>query len=239
VEKKATVRFADGSLDEYTQSEYDSSNTRIQVQSRFSASGAPLERIEYAYKGDLLVSKTTKDSQGVVSSRRLFTYDPAGRLIREALEDKAGKPISSFEYLYDEAGHRSKWIVKDAQNTTIAETSYSYTGGRVSAAELRDSVGKKNGSSAYEYDGEGRITVQRFYDALGSLLRIESSVWKDGRLMKEERATAGGFVQQRSTYEYGTEGELVRKTLEDSVGKSKQIVEYEYFFREDQRTVEE
>lgn len=239
VEKKASVRFADGSLDEYTVSEYNQALTLVTVQSKFSASGAPVERVEYSYRGDVLATKTTKDGQGLVTSRRTYTYDAAGHLTLEALEDGAGKPISSFEYGYDAAGHRSKWIVKDAKGTPVAETVYSYANGKVRSAELRDGSGKKTGSSAYEYDGEGRLTAQRFYDSFGSLLRVETTVWKDGRPLKEERTSPGGVVQQRSTYEYGPAGELVRKTVEDSVGKSKQIVEYEYSFREDRRTVEE
>lgn len=239
VEKKAYFRFADGSLDEYTQSEYDPSLTFIQTQTRFSASGAQLEKIEFSYRDGLLVTKTVKDSQGLVSSRRLYSYGSGGRLVSETLEDRAGKIISSFEYDYDAAGHKTKWIVKDSGGTTIAETTYSYTGGKVLSAELRDGIGKKSGSSSYEYDAEGRIVAQRFKDALGSLLRVETSVWKDGRLMKEERASAGGVVQQRSSYEYGADGEILRKTMEDNVGKSKQIVEFEYAIREDRKTVEE
>ena len=74
---------------------------------------------------------------------------------------------------------------------------------------------------------------------MGSLIRVETTVWKDGRIAKEERATAGGLVQQRVSYEYGTDGQIVRKTIEDILGKSKQIIEYEYTFREDTKTVEE
>jgi hypothetical protein len=109
----------------------------------------------------------------------------------------------------------------------------------VLSAELRDGTGKKSGASAYEYDAEGRMVVQRFQDALGSLLRVETTVWTDGRIAKEERATAGGLVQQRATYDYGTDGQIVRKTIEDIIGKSKQIIEYEYTIREDKKTVEE
>jgi YD repeat-containing protein len=239
VEMKSSVRFSDNSLDEYTQTEYDPSLTRVLAQSKFSASGAPIERIEYTYGQDRLISKTTKDGEGLTTSRRSFSYDSNGRLVSETLVDGAGKAMSTFEYAYDANGHKTKWVVKDAKGTMVAETSYSYSGDKVRSAELRDGTGKKTGSSAYEYDGDGHIVAQRFFDALGSLLRIENTAWKDGRLIKEERATAGGFVQQRISYEYGAEGELIRKTIEDSVGKSKQIVEYEYTFREDKITVEE
>ena len=49
VEIKVLVFFADGSLDEYTISDYDDALVFIQRQARFTASGALLETVEYTY----------------------------------------------------------------------------------------------------------------------------------------------------------------------------------------------
>ncbi|GAB1481921.1 hypothetical protein MASR2M78_07360 [Treponema sp.] len=237
VETKSKQYFADATLDEYTLSEYSSSDDLL-AQSRYSASGSVVERTEYSYKDGELISKKIIDGEGKLQSRKTYSYGPRGHILLEVLEDGAGKTISSFEYSYDEQGHRSAWIVKDSKGVPIAETLYSYKDGRIRSAELRDGSGKKTGSSAYEYDAEGFLSVQRYFDASGSTLRIESTTWKDAKIVLEERSTAGGFVQQRSTYEYGKDGELLKKTMEDLVGKNKRIFEYEYRFREEQRRIE-
>jgi len=237
VETKASQFFADGSLDEYTLSEYSPADELLAT-TRFSASGATVERTEFTNKEGKLASKLVKDGEGKVLSRRMYAYNNMGLLITEALEDGAGKSVSSFEYAYDASGHRSSWIVKDSKGVPIAETVYSYKDGKIRSAELRDGSGKKTGSSAYEYGADGRLSIQRFFDASGSTLRIESTQWKDGKILLEERATAGGFVQQRNTFMYGKDGELLKKTMEDIVGKSKQVYEFEYRFREESRTIE-
>jgi len=239
VEVKNRTMFADGTLDEATTSEYDPATMLLVGQTRTSASGAVLERVEYAYNGNLPVSRTSRDAEGKVSSVRTYTYDGAGLLSGETLKDGAGKMVSASLYAYDAAGVRLSWIVKDAKGVQVAETVYTVKDGRVLGAELRDGAGKKNGSSVYAYDADGRIVSQKYNNALGSLQRIEASVWENGRLIREERQSAGGQVQQRTDYSYGPEGEVTRKVYEDLQGKSKKIVEFEYTFREEQRTVEE
>ncbi len=237
LEIKASVWFADGSLDETIASERDASGLLV-AQSRMTASGTVVERTEFAYKENKLISKTVKDGEGKLVSRRSYAYAPSGMLIGESSEDGAGKRLSNFEYAYDDAGHRVKWIVKDAGGTVLAETSYSYKDGKIQKAELKDSAGRKTGSSAYEYDAEGRLAKQTFYDAGGSVLRIETTAWKNGKISLEERKTAGGVVQQRSSYEYGNDGELLKKVVEDIVGKSKLTTTYEYAFKEERKTIE-
>ncbi len=238
METRATVKFADGSLDEYTLSDYDGQG-RLVLQRRFSASGVPAERIEYAYAEGLLASKTSKDGEGRQLSLRRYSYNSAGLVVAESLFDGAGKPVSSFEFGYDASGNRTFWIVKDGRDVKIAETRYSYAGGRLVGAELLDGSGRKTGSGTYEYGSEGSIKSQRFFNAGGSLLRIETNYWENGRLAREERSTAGGQVQQRVSYEYGADNEILRKTVEDILGKSKQSIEYEYAFREEQRTIQD
>jgi hypothetical protein len=237
LETKASIWFADGSLDETVVSDRDASGLLV-AQSRATASGTVVERTEFAYRENKLISKTVKDGEGKLVSRRTYAYAPSGVLIGESSEDGAGKRLSNFEYAYDGAGHRTAWIVKDAGGTVLAETSYAYKDGKIQKAELKDSAGRKTGSSTYEYDGEGRLSKQTFYDAGGSVLRIETTAWKNGKISVEERKTAGGVVQQRSSYEYGNDGELLKKVVEDIVGKSKLTTTYEYAFKEERKTIE-
>lgn len=238
LETKAMVWFADGSLDESIVSERDPDG-RLLGQNKVTASGSLVERTEYSYRDGKLAVRTIKDGEGKTVTVKSFSYDAQGRLVTEALDDGAGKRLSSFEYVYDSAGRRTSWIVKDAKGTPVAETVYGYQDGKLRKAELRDGTGKKTGSSAYEYDSGGYLAKQNFYDALGSLIRVETTAWEKGKPLVEERKSAGGQVQQRTTNEYGADGELLKKTVEDILGKSKIIWTYEYAFREERRTVEE
>lgn len=237
LETKSSVLFADGTLDGYTLSERDADGTLV-AQTRYTASGSPLERVEYAYRAGKLVSKTAKDGEGKLVSRRGYVLGPDGAVLSEALDDASGKRLSSFEYSYDSSGRRSSWIVKDAKGTLIAETVYSYKDGKLRNAELKDGAGRKTGSSAYEYDGD-HLVKQSFYDAAGTLLRVETSSWNNKKVVLEERKSAGGAVQQRTVYEYGADGELLNKTFEDVIGKSKLITRYEYAIKEERRTVQD
>ena len=238
VETKSVVKFADGTVDEYTVSVWDSSLMFLQSQTRYSASGAVLEKTEFSYENGRLAGKTIKDREDKVSARRSYAYTPAGLLSMENVFDGNGKQVSGYEYVYDAQNNKVAWIVKDANNSKVAETRYIYKNGKVQSAELFDATSKKNGASVYEYDAEGNLAVVSFYNGLGSLLRKELSYWDQGLLLKEERTSAGGQVLQRTSYEYGTNKEIRRKTIEDLQGKSKQTIEYEYAIRKETRIVE-
>jgi hypothetical protein len=54
--------------------------------------------------------------------------------------------------------------------------------------------------------------------------------------IKNEHTTPDGEVQLRVSNEYGATGELLRQTIENIQGQSTQIMEYEYTFRQGQRT---
>jgi hypothetical protein len=237
LEIKATVWFADGSLDESIISDRDQTGSII-AQSRVTASGTVVERTEFVYQENKPQYKSVKDGDGKLVSRRTYAYTPSGALAGESIEDGAGKRLSSFEYAYDAADHRTKWSVKDSGGTVLAETVYTYTDGKIQNAELRDGIGRKTGSSTYEYDADGRLVKQTFFDVNGSVLRIETTAWKDGKIASEERKTAGNTVQQRTSNEYGNDGELLKKIVEDFVGKSKLITTYEYVIREERKAID-
>ncbi len=237
LEIKSSVLFSDGSLDSYAVSERDDAGLLLS-QTRFTASGTPIEKTVFAYENGKMVSKEISDGEGKVTSRRAYAYGPHGEVTEETLSDAAGKQLSGFVYAYDGNGKRVSWIVKDAKNAPIAETVYTYADGKLKSAELRDGLGRTTGSSSCEYDG-GRLVKQSFFDARGSLVRIETSEWKEGKLVREERKTAGGATQQRTEYEYGPDGEILKRTVEDVVGKSKLATTYEYSFKEESRTIQD
>lgn len=238
VEVKSVVKFADNTIDEYTVSVWDEKRWVLQYQTKYSASGAILEKTEYFYVGNQLAEKIVKDRDDKIVSRRAYFYNANGLLTGETVTDANGKLVSSYEYVYDAQNNKISWIVKDNNNSKVAETKYLYSNGNVRSALLTDGAGKKNGSSQYDYDADGNLSLVSYFNALDSLIRKEFSYWEKGLLVKEERTSAGGQVLQRTTYEYGSNKELVRKIVEDLQGKSKQIVEYEYTIRTETKVVE-
>ncbi len=235
VEIKATTLFADGSIDDYTVSEWDPSLKDLQTQTRYTTSGAVTEQIKFESKDGMILSKTSYDAEGKVVSIRTFTRDASGKVVEEALTEGSGKPISSFSYGYDADGNRTKWIIKDAKGATLASTTYAYKEGKLVKSETLDSGDRKTGNSEYSYNSDGTLKAVTVYDFKGRVNRVEATIWKDGRISAEERRTAGGKVLQRVSYLYGEDGQIQEKLSEDLAGKSVIKTVYEYAFREEQR----
>jgi hypothetical protein len=231
IETKESVLFADGTLDEYTTLDYDPSFINVMNQSRHSASGALLETVEFAYQDESgwLTTKLTRDREDRLRARIVYQYNAEGRLWRETLTNNAGKAISSYEYRYDARGNRVSRIVNNGAGVKLAETIYTFNNaGLISASETTDGSGKKINSTENEYNSQGNLVNQRIYNAGGALTATISAVWSEGREVRNEQRGADGTVQIRVTNEYGPDGGLTRKTVENFQGESTQIFEYEY-----------
>jgi hypothetical protein len=233
-EIKHSVFFADGSLDEYMTSEWDSGYTRIDNEVRYSASGAMLEQVEYAYNEDkgFKTTKITRDVESRLKNRIVYQYNPQGLLFRESLVDNKGKVVSTYEFGYDAKGNQTSRIMKNRTGNKLAETTYTYdAGGKMLTSETKDAADRKISATKYTYDRDGNLVNQQVTNAEGRVTSVTSSVFQAGRETRNEIATPDGSVQMRITNEYGRDGELTKKTIENFQGDSKQFIQYEYFFR--------
>jgi len=233
-ETKQSVFFADGSLDEYTTSEWDKDYTRVNSQARYSASGAMIEQVEFSYNEDSneLLTKLTRDVERRLKNRVVYRFNPQGRLYQESLVDNKGKIVSTYEYGYDGQGNRTSRVIKNRSGDKLAETAYTYDGqNRMATSETRDFAESTISSTKYTYDAQGNLIKQEVVGGDGKVTSVISSVWQDGREIRNEMTSADGKVQLRVTNEYGDNGELVRKTIENFQGESKQVMQYEYTFR--------
>ncbi|GHV94548.1 hypothetical protein AGMMS50293_08680 [Spirochaetia bacterium] len=238
VEIKHSVLFADGSLDEYTTFEYDPSYSSIMNQARYSASDTMLEQVEFAYQEDkgILTTKITRDVENRLKNRVVYQYNNQGQLWRETLTNKSGKAVSSYEYAYDSKGNRITRIMNSGLDLKMAETSYMYNDrGYVVTSETKDPAGRKISSTRNNYDGQGNLLSQQVLNAAGEVVSVVNAVWQNGLEIKNEQIGVDGAVQLRITNEYGPEGELLRKTIENFQGESTQITQYEYTFKPDSR----
>jgi len=232
-EIKQSVLFADGSLDEYTVSTWDSSYSHVDNQERRSASNAMLEQIEFAYNDDkgYVTTKITRDVESRLKNRVVYQYNPQGYLARESLVDSKGKVVSTYEYSYDAKGNRISRIIKNRAGDKLAETVYTFDNqGRMTSSQTKDLMESAISSTQYTYDAQGNLIKQVVLNNDGKPSSVINAIWQEGREVKNEMLSADGSVQMRVTNEYGTNGELVKKTIENFQGDSKQIMQYEYKF---------
>ncbi|MDR0290983.1 MAG: hypothetical protein LBI06_08625 [Treponema sp.] len=234
LEIKHSIFFSDGTLDEYTTSEWDNSYSHIDNQVRYSASGAMLEQVEFAYNDDkgYITTKITRDVESRLKNRVVYQYNPQGYLWRESLVDNRGKVVSTFEYTYDERGNRTSRIIKNRAGDRLAETTYTFDGqGKMVTSQTRDFSESAISSTQYSYDAQGNLVRQVVLNNDGRATSIVNAEWRDGLEMKNELVSPDGTVRMRITNEYGDLGELTRKTIENFQGDSRQTVQYEYAFR--------
>jgi PBP1b-binding outer membrane lipoprotein LpoB len=236
VEKRAVVKFADGTIDEFTISEYDPSDITLLGQNRFSASGGLMDQIEYTYdeERNMLTNKMTKDDENRIKSRIVYVHDEnTNRLLRETVVNKAGKAVSTNEYTYNPAGFVASRAILNGNNVKLAETFYTYKGDLVVSSKTQAGDGRPISSSTNEYDRDGNLINQVLYNAAGNITRRISTVWQNGYEVETIQTTADGKPQLRITNEYGAAGELLRKKVENYQGESTQVIEFEYEFRPD------
>jgi hypothetical protein len=236
VEKRAVVKFADGTIDEFTISEYDPSDITLLSQNRFSASGGLMDQIEYTYdeERNVLTNKMTKDDENRIKSRIVYVHDEAtDKLMRETVVNKSGKAVSTNVYTYNSSGFVTARAILNGNNVKLAETFYTYNGDQVVSSKTQAGDGRPISSSTNEYDRSGNLVNQVLYNAAGNVTRRISTTWQEGHEIEVTQTTADGKPLLRITNEYGAAGELLMKRVENYQGESTQIIEFEYEFRPD------
>jgi len=234
VEVKYKVLFDNEALDEYTESEYDESLTNLLIQRRYSASGTLLEQVEYTYPADqnVVMRKTTRSADNQIRTQVDYQYNTQGDLLSETVKNKDGKTVSSYLYSYDVGRNRIKRVLNNGAGIKMAETAYSYDGkGNNIATETFSGTGQKINSTQTQYDNAGHLISQKIFSANGRLASSTAVTWDGEKEIKTEQFGPNGEPQVRITNEYGPDGELLKKTIEDLRDNTTQILAYEYIFK--------
>jgi len=231
---KQSVFFEDGTLDEYTTYQWDAAFTHVDNEARYSASGAMLEQIEFAYNEDrgYVTTRITRDVEMRLRNRVVYQYNPQGQLWRESIVDNRGRVISTYEYGYDGRGNRTSRIIRNRAGDRLAETIYTFdAAGRMTASETRDFGDNAISAARYTYDSQGNLTGQQVLNSEGRVTTNIRAVWQEGREVRNEMSDASGTVLLLVTNEYGADGEKTRAVIDNFQGQSKQVMQYEYSFR--------
>ena len=232
-EVRQNVLFADGSLDEYTTTEWNSSYTRIELQERYSASGALLEQVEFSYNDDrgVLGAKITRDVELRIRSRVVYQYNTQNRVHRENLVDNRGRVVSTYDFTYDSRGNTIKRVIKNRAGETLAETTYNYDNqNRITSSQTRNPGGGVISSTTYIYDGNQ--VRQNVTDGNGNPTSVVTATMRDGLEVENVMTSATtNTMQMRIRNEYGQNRELLVKNIENFQGNSRQVIRFEYVFR--------
>jgi hypothetical protein len=233
---KETSYYSDGLVDEYAIYKLDDSKKLLLEKDSYDGSRVdPTERLVSEYKEGRLAAETTYEYDGRMRSRRELSYDSSGRLASERVLDSKGKTLSSSTYAYDGSGRKVEWRVLDASLSTKATTSYTYGQDGLSAIEMKDIAGKTTGTIKLEYLG-GKLAKRSYFGADGLLQKYEAYAYSGAALSSIEDRRGDGSLSGKTTYEYGSLGELVKMSEYDAANALRSYTSYEYSVREDNVT---
>lgn len=193
---------------------------RIVENSVLDASGtAAVKGVLYSYDGEGRLATSTVERGGGCLVESTYERDDQGRLVREAMRDHCGsKETYWIRYEYDENGR----VVTIEQVEHYGDPS----------------LGTR--TRALEYDPNGRLATSRDED--GTLIELEYDRWghclgftEDGKIdLRYERDAEGTVVASetewfRATLERDDEGRVVRKVVQDKLGRGQpDTVVYRY-----------
>lgn len=234
---KETVAFADGLVEKSTTFTYDEGYTKLlSTVSKKPSAKIQLESTSLEYLGVVLASKSAFGPDGTRISKNVYLYAGNGELVKETLVDGKGLVQSISEWAWDN-GRKSNWRVLTGTGLIQAKTEYFYEADRLAIARLFDGSGNEKGTIEYVYADGGILVQVKYFTAAGAPDGKIDYVLKDGRVTQESVYRADGRLERRLSFEYGSDGALIKKTLADSAGRTREITTYEHAYRTDTRTV--
>lgn len=234
---KETVSFADGLIDKTIAYTYDEGYVKLlSTVSRKPSAKNALESTSYEYLGETVASKSAFGPDGTRASKYEYLYGSHGELVKETVLDAKGIVQSVSEWTWDN-GRKSNWRVLTGAGLIQARTEYFYDVGRLAVARLLDGSGNEKGRIEYVYAEGGALVQVKYFTAAGSPDGRIDYALKDGTVAQESVYRADGRLERRLSFAYGPDGALIKKTLADSAGKTREITTYEYAYRTETRTV--
>jgi hypothetical protein len=234
---KETVSFADGLVEKVITYTYDEGYKKLlSTVSRKPSAKNPLESTSFDYLGEAVASKSTFGPDGTRISKCEYQYGSKGELVKETVLDGKGIVQSISEWVWDN-GRKSTWRVLNGAGLIQARTEYSYEVDRLAGTRLLDGSGSEKGKIEYIYAEGDALAQIKYFTAAGSPDGKIDYVLKDGMVTQENVYRADGRMERRLSFEYGLHGALVKKTLADSAGRTREITMYENAYRTETRTV--
>ncbi len=179
----------DGNVFQWYEYEYDETGRKIKT---ISQSG--ISECEYDNQGNLIKEGNTA-----------YTYDNEGRQTGRTITDDNGVPYFVEITQYYDKSETTSWTQTMPDGTTSVRVSTAlYENGLISERNTNDGDGNRISYEYYQYDNDGKLIENDFYDASTEKC---TSVFKyyydtDGDLIQVDSLNDKGEVVNKIVYEY-------------------------------------
>ena len=166
----------------------------------------------------LITRSTVRSQEGEVINTVDYTYDSAGRLIKEQETYDGGS--SATAYIYDALGRLATDTYYSGDGSYSRRSSYTYD---ASGNKLSETYSYNDGSSFttyYTYDDAGRPLTEG-YDGDGYMYKYEYSYDADGNMLSSSYQTESDLYSYayKTEYTYDADGNTLSETYSSSDGE--------------------
>jgi len=185
-----------------------------------------LRRVEYEYGNDNLIIKTTF-SNGEIQDKTIYEYNSDNQMILETYETDLRKTEKT--YIYNELNQliNIKYIFTDYDsNGQVINESESEAPREYENNLLVKEWEYWGGFNMYEYEN-GRVKTKIAYTKTGEKHHITAYKYSGDLLIEEKKETKVGGLIYLKTYEYDSQGRLVKIQDEENTIEENDYVDNE------------
>ncbi|MFW6343659.1 MAG: hypothetical protein ACOC2B_02850 [Sediminispirochaetaceae bacterium] len=234
---RESAYYPDGVLDEYRVFTYKDSSAEVQKEELFSSSDELQEKIEYTYEEEWCTEKTAYGEDGEKRRTHVYSYDEQGNLVEDALYDSDDNLQSVSRYEYNKNGERTKWSIFDIGDSLLAYTEYTYEDGKNTGIENFSPNGNMEDYFILEYDGEGRLEKETWYDSSGKVEEYTTFEYEDGAPVMEVVHRGNDSIKRKIRYNNNSHGNPESVVYMDGGDNVQERVAFEYTERTKTRRV--
>ncbi|HNY13578.1 MAG TPA: hypothetical protein PKK26_18485 [Candidatus Wallbacteria bacterium] len=188
---------------------------------------------EYSRRGEL-INETLYDAQGLVQSKKAYSYDADGNVIEKTVYTSAGVIDTQTSYKYA-GGKLKNELNYDSTGKLVYKSVVEYNAaGNATEEVIYDATGNVAASVVYEYSGNNRKYLKKytsgssepseiieyFYDASGSKTKetttkgttVEERTYNSGKLLTGQKQLDSGVLSNKWSFAYDSHGLLLEKT---------------------------
>ena len=235
--KRESSYYPDGVLDQYRVYTYKESGMNLLEEVLYNSEDEVEERVEYEYRDDEKISKTTYDSNGNVVSVHKYSYDENGNLVEDALYNQNDELQSISRYEYGEKGRKVKWSVYDSSESLLAYTEYIYENGKNTKIENYSPGGTMEDYFLIEYNSGGKKVKETWYDSSDEVQEYREYSYENGNLVKEVVKRGNDSIKRIIEYNNNEKGNPTKVVYKDGGENVEERVAYEYVTRTRTRRV--
>ncbi len=171
---------------------------------------------EYRREGSVLVQESHFGPDGTLEYTELYDYDMEDNLVEQARYTGGGIPQWRTVYDYDAQRRETTWTMYYSDGRIMKQgVEERNSQGDVVREVLRDEVEQTFQEVRLRYDGQGRVTERRTYNAEGVLQTVERLRYNEQNNVVEELVERfdGTLIRQKvNDYRYDDFGNWIEKS---------------------------